>query len=289
MMPSANRPLSELLADRAKEFERKAAHHAAKGGVEIPVGAPGPYAIAFFGDAHVDDPGCDIALLCDSMKLVAATDGVYAVNIGDLTNNWIGSLARLYAHQTATDDEAIMLATDLLTAIPWSFVILGNHDTWGPVAKLICQHHGIPYAAHGAMLTFVSPTGHRLVVDARHDHPGRSMWNPAHAQLRRNAMGSPADIIVAGHTHQSATVTRKSPMSGKLAHCIRVCAFKRFDEYADSKHLPDEAISPIVLAVVDPFAKSAAGVVKVHEDLERGLVELDALRRYRCRSESESN
>ncbi len=43
------------------------------------------------------------------MEFVRSTPHTYALNIGDLSNNWIGHLQRLYAHQHTTDDEAIKL------------------------------------------------------------------------------------------------------------------------------------------------------------------------------------
>lgn len=275
-IPSANRPVEELFAARAAEYKRKRSHHQAKVAVDVDLGGEGPYALAFFGDAHVDDPGCDIEYLAYCMERVGADGNTHAINVGDLSNNWIGSLSRLYAHQSATDDEAGELVGWLLDAVPWLFVVLGNHDQWSPVAKLLLRQRGIPYASHGAKL-HVRRGETTLIVDARHDHKGRSMYNPAHGQLSQNYRGSNADIIIGGHTHQSAYTLMRNGVTGQVSHCLRVSAFKRFDDYADQLGLPDQALSPIVLAVIDP-AREGVGMVMVHHDLDRGLAELEALR-----------
>jgi hypothetical protein len=199
---------------------------------------------------------------------------LYAVNVGDLTNNWVGGLQRLYAHQTTTDDEATELLEWLVSQVPWLLMVLGNHDRWGPLAAHICQSHGVTYASHGAMVS-VESYGQPIVMDVRHTHRGNSMYNPSHGQLKKSFRGSDADIIIGGHTHSSAYTMVKNGVTGRISHCVRIGAFKRYDDYADSQGFEDENISPVVLAVCCPDSEHK---VLMDHDIDRGLKILKALR-----------
>jgi UDP-2,3-diacylglucosamine pyrophosphatase LpxH len=228
-IPPANRSLADLLSDRAKEFGRKQAHHEAKRNLTLKIEEFKPFGVLFFGDPHVDDPGCDIDALVYYLETAKGTDGLYAVNVGDLTNNWVGGLQRLYAHQTTTDDEATELLEWLVSQVPWLLMVLGNHDRWGPLAAHICQSHGVTYASHGAKMT-VESYGQPIVMDVRHTHRGNSMYNASHGQLKKSFRGSDADIIIGGHTHSSAYTMVKNGVTGKISHCVRIGAFKRYDD-----------------------------------------------------------
>src|SRR3546814_1021767 len=48
-----------------------------------------PYGIIAFGDTHLDDDGANIPLLRQHLE-IASRPGVYGLNIGDSTNNWVG-------------------------------------------------------------------------------------------------------------------------------------------------------------------------------------------------------
>lgn len=275
--PSANRDLSQIFADKAVEFERKKAHHESKSkGLEIKLPGAGPYGILFFGDPHLDDPAADLARISWCLQLVKETPELYAANLGDLTNNWVGPLARLNAHQNTTDDEGQELIRWILQAASWLFVILGNHDKWTDTAELLCKQYKVPYVSHGAKFR-VQREGHEMVLDARHDHPGRSMYNPSHAQLRKTFRGSNADIVIAGHTHQGAYTQIKNGETGKIGHCVRVGSFKSVDEYADRLGLMDGCISPAVLCVVNPKAEPES-MVTVFQDPKAGAQYLGFLR-----------
>lgn len=127
-LPSKLPSLEEMLQARKREFERKKAATEARKLVPVRVTVDGPYGIAHFGDPHVDDPGTDIALLERHVSAVSKTYGLFAGNIGDMHNNWVGKLARLYAKQETTARESWMLVDWLMRSMPWLYVVLGNHD-----------------------------------------------------------------------------------------------------------------------------------------------------------------
>lgn len=270
-VPTANRPISELLAARAEEYKRKAAHYEAKRDLVIERTDCKPYALLAVGDPHVDDPGCDIEHLSYVLHEVARQEGVMPINVGDLTNNWVGTLQRLYAHQTATDDEAIDLMRWMLTVCPWAWVVLGNHDKWGPIATMLCREYGITYVSHGGQFKVKAPDGRTLVVDCRHTHRGNSQYNPSHGQLKMAYRGSKADIIIGGHTHTGAHTLIRNGVADQIAHAVRIGAFKKYDEYADALGLPDESLGPAILFVVDPANDHPVGWITPFYDLEAGL------------------
>ena len=63
--------------------------------------------------------------------LMAKTPGVYAVNIGDTTDNWGGRLIRLYAENDVSRQTERKLARWFLqeSGIRWLVWLHGNHDT----------------------------------------------------------------------------------------------------------------------------------------------------------------
>lgn len=276
-IPTANRDIKTLLDDRFTEFARKRLHHEAKKKVVIELKDDKPYGVLFYGDPHVDDPGSDLQAL-ESAMAVGNSPSILNVNVGDLTNNWVGSLQRLYAHQTTTDDEAIELIEWMLTKIPWAFIVLGNHDKWGPIATLLCQKFNIPYASHGTRFTVETPKGRHLMVDCRHDHIGRSQYHPAHGAAKQNYRGNPSDIIISGHTHTGGHEIIKNGVADQTAHAVRIGAFKKYDDYADSKGYADESLGAAVLFVVDPQSEHEVDWLKPFYDLELGRDYLGWLR-----------
>jgi calcineurin-like phosphoesterase family protein len=276
--PVVSRSIEQLIKDRAEEFGRKAAHHQAKhDGINITIHEPGPYMLVCFGDGHVDDAGCDIDHLAFCLEEVRGKDHVYALNIGDLTNNWVGKLGRLYAHQTTTEDEAEELLDWLIGSINWLAIILGNHDKWGPIAARICREHGVLAVSHGAKFVIHQEGSAKRIIDARHTHAGNSMYNASHGQLKQNFKGSNADIIIGGHLHVSAETIVKNGVTQKTAYCCRVSAFKKYDEYADMNGFEDQAISPVLAFVIDP---AHPGIFGIHRffTIEQGYRYLTMLR-----------
>lgn len=278
-VPSPNRSVDQIIRDQAERFREKRERWESKHqGIEVVLDEPGPYAILFFGDPHADDDGCDLEKLSYDLEIARNEPHVFGANMGDLTNNWIGRLKGLYAHQHTTDDEAEALLEWLVQSIPWMFVILGNHDKWGPLASRICRDNEVTAVSHGAKFIIRDrPNGRPFTVDARHNHPGNSMYNPAHGQLKKSYRGSDANLIIGAHIHNSAYTQVKNPETGVIGHAVRVAAYKRFDEYADANGFADSAISPSVLVVVDPEA-SPEGFVTVFADVDQGVRFLRALR-----------
>ncbi len=120
--------VEDLIQSRVEAFERKArkaSHHSRT--LELPAEPVGIFA---FGDPHVDNEGCDWKTLLNHVEMARATEGVMGVCVGDMTDNWVGRLAKLYAKSSVTASDGWKLSRWFLNSIQWLSVIGGNHDEW---------------------------------------------------------------------------------------------------------------------------------------------------------------
>lgn len=254
-LPALKPTVSEILEKRKKEFSRKESAMEARKLVPVKVNIDGPYGIAHFGDPHVDDPGTDIALLERHVESVAKTYGMFAGNIGDMHNNWVGRLIRLYAKQETTAKEAWQLVEWLMRSMPWIYVVMGNHDLWSgdgdPLDFILRNNPGVN-GTYGVRANLVSPNGTSVRVNARHDFHGHSMWNTVHGPVKAAKMGWRDHILICGHKHTSGYAIEKDPASGLISHVLRVASYKKFDDYAEELGLPDQCAFPSCVTIIDP-------------------------------------
>lgn len=256
-VPSADLPLDELLARRCADYERRQTAQDAARVRTIRIRQPGPIAIVHVGDPHLDDPGCDLPQLRADLAVVDRTEGMFAGCLGDLTNNWIGRLEKLYAEQPTTAREAWRLAEWMLGACPWLYVLRGNHDQWSgprdPLDYLIGAALVGVDAAHGVTMEVAGPGWKRpLRIAARHDYPGHSMWNRTHAAGRAAQLdGAAADVYLHGHRHSWGYRAEEGP-DGRVWHAIAVGSYKRGDDYAAAKGLRESRHGAAAVTVIRP-------------------------------------
>lgn len=281
--PSADEPLNELIARREKDFARRHLAHLAS--FERTIRAPDarPVGLIHHGDPHLDDDGCDLTLLQANVKMAAKTDGMYSCTVGDMQNNWVGRLGRLYAHQNTTTRDSWRLTEWFIQAQKWAYLVRGNHDAWsgdGDPLDWIVRSAGIAVdAAHDARFRIVWPGNAQVRVWARHDFPGRSMWAKSHGQARAAVMGGyPADVVISGHRHcwESRQAERGD---GSVYHAIQVGSYKTHDSYAAQLGFPDTKHGAAVVTVFDP-RQVGPGRVQVFWDVATGC---DYLRWIRSR------
>jgi hypothetical protein len=269
--------IDELLARRKQQFTQKDAHEKARKLINVRVRDSGAIGILHLGDPHVDDDGTDIGLLEEHMGLVQKTEGLYCANVGDTTNNWIGRLARLYAQQSTTADQAWMLAEWLFKSGKgkWIYVIGGNHDAWsgsGDPLKWIARQTNALYQSSECRINLLIPSAPcGIRINARHDFSGHSMWNPAHGPASASIKGVRDHIAICGHKHTSGYNILKCPETGLITHALIVAGYKTYDRFAMEKGFRDQRISPAVLTVIDHKAKTPAGLVTVFHDIEYGI------------------
>lgn len=279
---SANMSYDQLKADRKRTYHRKRVHENDLAQLTITLPGDGPYGIVFLGDPHVDDDGCDWGALDRHIGIIRDTDGLYAVNLGDTTNNWIGRLERLYAHQRTTSAEARILAAGFIQELAgkWLFHIGGNHDLWSgsdDPLPAICEAAKATYIPIGGKIT-VRQGRHLLHLNARHTFPGNSMWNPAHGAGRSVMMGNIEHITVCGHKHTTGHMVIKAP-NQRICHALQVASYKLIDSYAKEGGFRDNCVSPACMVVVDPrYADTDPAMLTVFHSVERGADYLRSLR-----------
>lgn len=254
-LPSSELTADELIALRKKKFKKKTAAAEARKLIPIDITVDGPIGLALFGDPHVDDDGTDIAALERHTSVIKKTYGMIAGNVGDYRNNWIGRLARLWAEQSTSAREAKTLATWLLHACPWAFLVGGNHDAWSgaddPIEWIAQQVHAL-HEPFQCRLELRFPNGKKIRVNARHDFKGRSEWNTAHGPSKAAQRGWRDHVLTCGHTHVSGYAILKDPSSGLISHALRVASYKVYDRHAVASGFPDEAVFNCPVVVIDP-------------------------------------
>ena len=281
-LPSEFEPVEDLIARRTAAYALKAKAKAARELIPVKVNIDGPYGILHFGDPHLDDDGTDWPLINHCLGLLHSTPGLFAANVGDTTNNWIGRLARLYGNQGTSAAEAWRMVEWFMGQVRWLYIVGGNHDCWSggtdPLVWMASQG-GMLYQNHGLRLALQSPSGTEVRVNARHDFMGTSQWNGAHGPLKAAKMGYARDhLYTCGHRHSAAEATIFFNDGEHVARALRIGSFKRIDDFADSKGFPRENM-PAVLTVHNPASRSPAGLVSVFWDLDEGADYLRFLRR----------
>jgi hypothetical protein len=284
-LPDDDVSIEELIAQRKRKFTHKREHEEASKLIPVRVKLDGPIGILHFGDPHVDDDGCDIEAIERHTALVNKTKGLFAANVGDTTNNWCGRLARLYADQTTSAAQAWRLAEWFVNRCNWLYMIGGNHDLWsgsGDPLKWIARQQNALYKASEARIALRFPNGAEVRVNARHDHSGASIWNPAHGPMKAAIMGTRDHVYIAGHKHESAYSVLKDAIHGITMHAVKVASYKVYDRYAKDRGFRDNALSPCCVTTINPaLPGSHPDLVKVWWEPEEGA---DYLRYLRSRS-----
>ena len=296
-LPDRHVPTAELLDRLERESELIKDRVAAEHWIDIKVNDKKPIAAWWFGDPHIGDR-CDIKRLRRDVDITANTPGVYGVNIGDVTDNWVtgGSLARLASEQNLSRHSERQLARWFLqeAGICWLMWIHGNHDEWNDSARLYeamnVANHVVAESQHRQvggelMLEWAARMrlqfhGHErpISIHAAHDFPGHSMWNPTHALLRAPRMlGNAVDLYVAGHKHTFGIQQLEMPEADLLPTGLRVRGYKRWDPHAKRLGYAEDKHGCGALTIFVP-GSTEGGRILPFIDIEQGVRVLKALR-----------
>lgn len=257
-LPGSELPAEQLIDQACVRFSRHLAAREARRWFEIKVKSNDPIGVAFVGDPHLDSPGCNWPLLRSHIKIMEETPGLYGVGIGDLTDNWVGRLVRLYADAEVSKRQAWKLASYLLrdTDIRWLCHLLGNHDEWGDGAALIKANAQaiVPICEWQARFQLSFPNGSTAKIHAAHNFPGQSQWNNLHGAQKMALWGDPADIFVCGHLHSWAMAQGEQPHTGATYWLARARGYKHLDDFADRLGFGSQRHGATITAVIDPGA-----------------------------------
>lgn len=267
--PKTGETIEELLARKKLGMKRTQAHEAWANLIPVAVKHDGPIGLFLVGDPHVDDDGCDIEQLEHDLYTVGNTPGMFAGHIGDLTNNWVGRLKALYAHQSTRFEDGVKLTEWMLGLAPNLFVVGGNHDCWEQGMDLLRFVIGqsSTLQAHGARMALRWGDGSEIRIHARHDFSGRSQYSDTHGMKRELLFGRKDHILVAGHTHVDEARVEPS-VEGDVHWMFRISGYKVVDEFANKMGFRPKRLAPGVTLILDPKARVPADVVKPFWDVE---------------------
>jgi hypothetical protein len=282
--PSKLIPVEDLIEQRKQKYTQLDAHEKAKRLTKVQVKIDGPIGIVHLGDPHVDDDGTDIGLIEEHIRIINKQEALFGANLGDLQNNWVGRLARLWAHQSTSHSEAWQLTEWMVKSVDWLYLVAGNHDCWsgsGDPLNWIMRNMPTAYDYHGVRISLEFPNKKSVRVNARHDFTGHSMWNPAHGPMKAAQGGWRDHILTCGHKHTSFVAgPLKDPSSGLLSWAIRCAGYKIHDSYASEKGFPDQNAFPACVTIIDPqYADDDPRLVTVIPSVEEGAEYLRFKRR----------
>ena len=248
-------PIEDIINFRTKAYKQKKKSKESRKLVDININVDGPIGIAHFGDPHVDDDGTDLSQILMYIDMINDTKGMFAGNLGDIQNNWIGRLSALYGQQSTSAKESWRLTEYFVNKLNWLYLVAGNHDVWSgdgdPLEFIMRDHKGL-YERFGARMNLIFPNGKEITINARHTFKGNSMWNTAHGVAKAAQMGWKDHILTCGHTHVSGYQVLKDPASGLISHALQVASFKIMDSYADKLGLDDKNIFNCPVTIIDP-------------------------------------
>lgn len=278
VLPEADLPAEEIIAHKIAHFERITRRKAAEKWMPFKLDETRPFAIVWFGDPHLDDDGCNWPLLRRDIALAANTPGCYAACIGDITNNWVGRLMRLYAEQNTSRARARALARWFLNdaGVPWLFWVMGNHDAWES------GEHILELSSRGTLMQSwdakveIRAAGKSWRVHAAHNFPGHSQWNIGHGPAKAAKMTSDADLFVCGHLHDWTVQQFES--RDRVATVVRTRGYKWHDPHATTLGFQQSQSGASVMTIFNPAAPDPSGRVLAFADVATGAGVLRALR-----------
>lgn len=250
---------------------------------------PEPFAVAFVGDPHLSNHGCNRRAFRDDMALLRDHQ-IRAIQMGDLLDNFHRAgpkLAPKEAHNRMTIKEALSVAKWAVceAGVPWDAHIIGNHDAWmgdegvSLLGEWVKQGKSRLYDWNAQIIYhWGSGSCH---IAASHDMKGHSQYNPLHGPGKMALWDGQADVYVAAHRHNHANANIPNGWRGKTYNLVRVRGYKDADDYAAGRaqfpsHEGMEGRSAML--VVDPLSPTHSGQRKVFMDLADGLQYLQLLK-----------
>lgn len=263
-------PAEELIDKLTQNFERRREASQKKKWMPIYAKTDLPIGLAFLGDPHLDDDGCDWPTLRRHVEIIQNTEGLHGCSVGDQHNNWVGRLSRLYAEQETSAAQAWKLVEWFIQAIDPLLLIAGNHDMWsgsGDPVKWMQKPRTI-YEDWAVRVSINFKNGKSCRIFAAHDMAGHSMWNQLHGQLKAAKFGQNADLYISGHKHNWALAQIELPESGRVPWLARARGYKFMDDYAKVKGYDEQNYGHAIGCIIDPQAKNPTSFMTCFADLE---------------------
>lgn len=282
-LPDPDTPVEDTIAQLCARFQKKHARAQAERWMRIKMPDNRPFALCFWGDPHLDNPGTNWPLLKDHVNIVASTDGMYSVCVGDLVDNWVGRLMRLYAESDISVSTGWRLVRWFFqeTNLKWLVTVLGNHDTWNQGGLLIREiaRNVVHVADTDARFILEAPNGTSWPIWVRHDFPGNSMWNSLHGMQKAAHMKEAAALYICGHLHNWALHEEESASRGHVYWLARARGYKWLDQHQAVLNHDAQAYGASIVAVCNPMAERLPQRMRCFPDVAEAADYLTYLRK----------
>lgn len=275
--------IDELIESRIKASRvKRSKHRMHNRSLELPAE---PIGFLVMGDPHIDNEGCDFAKLLEDIELTQKQEGVMAACVGDIQDNWIGRLQKLYANSSMKASDGWRLSKWMLSSLQWVAIVGGNHDSWShapgvdPLGWVAKECGVLCYAPDELRITLNwrgRPDLEPIVWVIRHDFRGRSWFHPTHGVHKEAMLDGRCHLLTAGHIHQWGQLTSEQRHE-RVTHSLRVRGYKRADAYAVEKGFYEQQFGESALVVIDPTVEGT-GRINVYWDLKQGYEILSHMR-----------
>jgi hypothetical protein len=275
--PEDDIPVEEIISLMARRFSKRREYVDSKTSQIVKIDSSTPVVIALVGDPHLDDDGCDWPRLLADIELMKQPH-VYAVNIGDTTNNWLDKLAHLYAKQETSLKTARKLIKWFLTesGIRWLVWVMGNHDLWASGSDIIrgMNTNQIVIDDWSARFTVEFKNGTKVPFWVSHDFPGTSQWNRMHGLMKAALMRGGAAVYACGHRHVAGIHWEPLEDQNTSYWALRCKGYKSIDSHAVRMGYGATDDGHTVAVVIDPRQSD-------HREMIQGFKSLRAAVTYR--------
>lgn len=281
---SEDRPdVGALVLKLCKDYERRDRAQKERHLWPFRVKSDAPIGLLVFGDPHIDSADTNWPMLLSHINLVKETPGLYATNIGDVTDNWTGRLSHLLADTPMNAKERWALAKWFIEELDWLLITAGNHDLWSgatdPLAWWSSQA-GRVYEDWSQRIELRFPNGQKVRIGQYHGAVGSSIWNPAHGPGRLAQTGPEDHVVVAGHVHKTGII---GPFLGQNDGIwqwgLQVGSYKDLKSSFGKRVAPvDRNAAPAAMIIIDPRAERPEDLVHITFAIERGAHWLTTLR-----------
>lgn len=220
----------------------------------------GPIALAFQGDEHYGNSGCDIDHALEDAKIIAETPGMYAIKMGDIIDNFIiAYLQSQNAKPSLSVREQWECAKYQLDLMSGSVigVVGGNHTAWSralthldPVRDITPDN--VLYDPNELQFRVKVGRAAKDVFIRHKFSKGHSQWNSTHALEKAASFTHPGhDIYAAAHQHSGLHLKLFANRGGGYSAAIQTDTYKRYDDYGDeqgySSYSKDDVAGALVL------------------------------------------
>lgn len=267
-IPSKDIPVEQIIENRKVRYEARKEHFKVAQWMTFKMKVKGPFALAFMGDPHMDDNGCNWPLLERDIGLIRDTEAMYGVCLGDYTNNWVRGLAeKIYPGQETTREQGWELAKWFFDQKKangqsiWWLLIKGNHDLWSqwynggdPLDWM--QKGEAVLRDWQAQIQVECPNGLKVPLHIAHDFKGSSIYNPVHGPMRKGIFNGQAAAYICGDKHNWACFeVEDADRTGRTYWAIRARGYKEFDPYAQRLGFGEQQYGATIVGIIDPSEK----------------------------------